>query len=231
MRDGNHATHARYRLVVVRSGGARSGAQAPLVCGERGRGARHGRRETLDAAVQADPGHRHAAAALLGRPEEDEGHRQGLYNPWDQERFGVEEPLHRVSLNKLQRRFIDLVKVQPKLANTRVRFITNSFGLVNYAFEGAPTERETEHTELAFACAQAVLHPPSPAEIAGRANESDGEVQVCRTRGPDHDSPMAYGVHRRHGDTSPGPARGATDAVKFMRAASAYRHEGRITVA
>ena len=49
-----------------------------------------------------------------------------------------------------------------------------------------------------------MVYPPSPASISGRTNESDGEVQDYRTRGPDHDSPMAYGVHRRHGDTSPG---------------------------
>ena len=73
-------------LVVVRSGGARRGTQAPLVYSERGCGARHRRREALDAVVRADPGLRDTAAALRGRPEEDdEGYCQGLYYPWHQD--------------------------------------------------------------------------------------------------------------------------------------------------
>ena len=68
--------HARCVLVAVRSGEVRKEAQASLVCSKRGCGARHGRREALDAAVQADPGVRVAAASLRRRPEEDdEGHR------------------------------------------------------------------------------------------------------------------------------------------------------------
>ena len=55
--------------MAVRSGGARSRAQTPLVCIERGHGARHGRQEALDAAVHANPGFRDAAAALKGGPK------------------------------------------------------------------------------------------------------------------------------------------------------------------
>ena len=76
-----------------------------------------------------------------------------------------------------------------------------------------------------------MVYPPSPAELSGRTNESDRKVQVCRKRGPDHDSSMAYRVHRRHGDTSPGASTQAADAAKFERAASAGRHQGGITVA
>lgn len=49
--------------MVVRSGGARSGAQSSLVFSERSCGARHGRREGLVEAVQADPGLRDATAS------------------------------------------------------------------------------------------------------------------------------------------------------------------------
>ena len=110
------------------------GVQAPFVCSESRCGARHGRREGLEAAVQADPGLRDAAVALTGRPEEDnEGHRQGLYYTWDQDSLGVADPLDRVSLTALQMRFITVVKVKPNLATTHAKLITHLLGLVNHA--------------------------------------------------------------------------------------------------
>ena len=105
----------------------------PFGCSERGCGARHGRREALEAAIQADPGLRDAAVALTGRPEEDDqGHRQELYYPWDQDSLGVADPLDRVSLTDIEMRFITVVRVQPKLANTQAKIITHSFGLFNH---------------------------------------------------------------------------------------------------
>ena len=99
--DGNHVLHARSVLVAVRSAGARRWIQAPFVCSERGCGARHGRREALEAAVQADPGLRDAAVALTGRPREDnERHRQGFYCPWDQDSFGGRRSLKQSVLDR-----------------------------------------------------------------------------------------------------------------------------------
>ena len=64
-------------------------------------GARHRRPEALEAAVQADPGIRDAAVALTGRPEEgNEGHRQGLYYPWDQRWFGGGRSLRQHVLDR-----------------------------------------------------------------------------------------------------------------------------------
>ena len=57
--------HARCVVNAVRQGGA----QAPLLCGERGCTVRHGKRE---AKVQADPGLRVTAAGLGGRPDDGE---------------------------------------------------------------------------------------------------------------------------------------------------------------
>ena len=74
-----------------------------------------------------------------------------------------------------------------------------------------------------------MVHPPSPAALSERTNESDGDA--CRTRGPDHDSPMPYGVHRKHGDTSPGASTRSNERGKLERAASACRHQGGIIVA
>ena len=203
-RDGNDVIHARCVLVTARSGGARRGAQAPLVCSERGCGARHGRREALDVAVQADPGLRDAAAALRGVPEEDdEGHRQALYCPWNHHSLGLADLLDRVSSNDAQMRSITVVKVKPNLATTHAKPITHSLGLVSHA--SGCTDRAGARTHRTLYCVRSscgTSSPPSGA-LSGRANESDGEVQVSRTRGPNHDSPMDYGEHRRHGDTSP----------------------------
>ena len=72
-----HATHARWVVNAV----GRGGAQASFLCGARGCTIRHGRREAIEAAVQADPGLRVTAAGLRGRPDDgEEERRDGLYN-------------------------------------------------------------------------------------------------------------------------------------------------------
>ena len=92
------------------------------------------RREALEAAEQADRGLRDASVAVSGRPEEDnEGHRQGLYYPWDQDNLGVAGPLDRVSCNDLQMLSITAVEVQSKLETTHAKRITQSFGHVNHS--------------------------------------------------------------------------------------------------
>ena len=40
--------------------------------------------------------------------EDDEGHRQWLYYPWDQGSLGEAKPLDRVPLNDLQMRLINV---------------------------------------------------------------------------------------------------------------------------
>lgn len=92
--------------------------------------------------------------------------------------------------------------VQRKLAAVHAKLVTRSPGLAKHALR-APTELKPEHTELPLECAQAVAHPTNPAALSGRTDESDGEIQVHRTWGPYHDSPMAFEVHQRHGDMSP----------------------------
>ena len=91
---GHHIINARCVLAVVSSSRAQWGAQAQLVCSKHGCGTDSGRREALDAAVQADAGLRDAAGALRARPEEhDEGYREGFHYRWDQECLTVVEPL------------------------------------------------------------------------------------------------------------------------------------------
>ena len=99
-----------------------------------GAGPATGRREALDAAVQVDPCLRNEAVAVRrGGEEDDEGHRQGPHQPWNQDSLGMADLLDRVSLTDLQRRLITVVKVQPKSVTTHAELITHSSGLVNHA--------------------------------------------------------------------------------------------------
>ena len=66
------------------------GAQAPLICGARSCTTRHGRREALEAAVQADPGLRVTAVAIGWIPDDGEdGRLHELCYPWDQDTLGI----------------------------------------------------------------------------------------------------------------------------------------------
>ena len=67
--DGNPVVHASGALVADRSGGVQRRTQGPLVCSERGWEARHGRREALDAPVQADPGLRRCSRRPKGEAQ------------------------------------------------------------------------------------------------------------------------------------------------------------------
>ena len=203
----------------VRSGGAQRGIQEPLVCSKRGCGAPHGRRETLEATVPAAPGLRDAIVHLTGRPEEDdEGHRQGLYYPWDQDILGVADPFDRVSLADLQMRFITVVIVKPNLATTHAKLITHSLDFVNHA-PGA--HRPSGNTNTPNSLLR-VVYPPSPVALSGRTNES----RFKSAEGGDLTTILPWLMECTEVTATRlrGPAREATDAAKFERAASACRH-------
>ena len=218
--------------MAVRSGGAQRGIQTPLVYGERGCGAHHRRREALEAAAQADPGLRDAALALTGRPEDDdEGHRQGLYYPWDQDSLGVADPLDRVSCTDLQMRFITVVKVKPNLATTHARLITQSLGLVNHALgahrpSGSPNTPNYLFRELKlWYILPALLHSQG-----GRLSLTE-RFQSAERGDLTTILPWLMEYTKDTATRLRGLEREATDAAKFERAASACRHQGGITVA
>ena len=71
-----HAMHAR---CVVNTAG-RGGAQAPLFCGARECKVRHGRREALEVAAQANLGLRVNPAGLGERPDHGEDGRRGGFS-------------------------------------------------------------------------------------------------------------------------------------------------------
>ena len=122
--------HARCVVNAVR----RSGAQAPLLCGATSCTARHGRREALEAAVQADPGLRVTAVGLGGIPDDGEdGPLHGLCYPWDQDTWGIAGPLDDVPLEDLEQRFT-VVKAQPRLATAHAKLFTHVLSLSNHAF-------------------------------------------------------------------------------------------------
>ena len=181
-----------------------------------GAGPAMGDEKSLTPLAQASPGLRDAPVALRGRPEEDdEGHRQGFY-PWDQERLGLVDPLDRVSLNDLEIPFITAVGVQPKLATAHAKCITHSLCLVNHAL-GAHRPSGSPNTPNPLFLALKLWYT-----LSGRTNEPDGEVQVGRTLGHDHNSPMTHGLHRKHGDTSSGGITGSNGRDKVF--------QGRISV-
>ena len=67
-----HIMRVRCVVEAIRT----SGSHAQLICGTRGCTARHGRRESLEAAVQADPGLRVTVAGLGERPDNNWGERR-----------------------------------------------------------------------------------------------------------------------------------------------------------
>ena len=85
--------------VVVRH--ARS--MTPLRCPAANCGAQHPRRDTLEAAVQADPGLRNRAGRIGGGTIGDEDLRsRGFWYGWDQDSLGIGPPLDAVSMDDLR---------------------------------------------------------------------------------------------------------------------------------
>ena len=125
-----HAMYARCEVNAIRRGGL----QAPILCRAGECTARHGRREALEAAVQADPRLRVTAARLEGRSDNgEEGCRDGLRYPWDQNTLGIAGPLDAVPLEDLQQGFVTVFKVQPRLATAHAKLIIHVLSLLNYA--------------------------------------------------------------------------------------------------
>ena len=117
-----HVKHAWCVVEAIRRGGS----HAQLICGTRGCTARHGRRESLEAAVQDDPGLRVAVTGLGGRPGNTWGERrEELWYLWDKDSLGIAGPLDNVSLEQLQQRFIAVVRAQPGLATAHAKLLTH----------------------------------------------------------------------------------------------------------
>ena len=133
--------HARCLVNAVRRGGV----QAPLLCVARGCTVRHGRREALEAAVQADPGLRATAVGLGGIPSDDEeGRLHGLCYPWDQDTLGIAGPIDNVPLEDLEQRFTTVVKVQPRLATAHAKLFTHVLSLLIHALGEHRKRRQSE---------------------------------------------------------------------------------------
>lgn len=126
--DGNRAIHSRCELVAVRGGEARRGAQAPLcrqrawVRGPPGAGSTMGNGRPLVPLYRPTPVFARSPLPYKeGHEEDDEGYREGLYYPRNQDSFArgtTVEPLGRVSLNDLQMRSTTVAKMQLKLETT-----------------------------------------------------------------------------------------------------------------
>ena len=204
---------------------------APLVCSERGCGARHGIREALEAAVQADPGLRDAAVVLTGRPEEDGEGRQGLYSPWDQDNLGVADPLDRVSVTDLQIWFISVVKVKSNMSITHAKLITLLLGLVNHTLG---VHRPSGSTNTLNSLLRALkLWYILPALLHSQDGRMIRTERFKSAERGDLTTILPWVVEYTEGTVTRfrGPAHEATGAAKVERASSSCRHQGAITVA
>lgn len=133
--------HGRCVVEAIRRGGS----HAQLICGTRGCTSHHGKRESLEAAGQADPGLRYIVEGLGGRPDNNwSEQREGFCNPWGQYSLGIAAPLDDGSLEQLQLRFITIVKAQSGLATAHAKLVTHVLGLLKHALE---TKRPNRHFE------------------------------------------------------------------------------------
>ena len=141
---------ARYVVEAFRRGGS----HAQLIYNTRGCTVRHGRRESLEAAVQADPGLRVTFAGLGERPDNNwDERREEVCYPWDQNSLGIAGPLDDVSLEQLQQRFITVVRVQPGLPTTHAKLLAHVLGLLNHVL-GA--HRANRHSETPISLLRAI---------------------------------------------------------------------------
>ena len=146
-----HVMHARCVVEAIRRGWP----HAQLICGTRGCTARHGRRESLKAAVQADLGLRVTVAGLGGRPDNHWGERGGksYATRGTKTSLGIAGPLDDVSLEQLQQRFITVVRVQPGLPTTHAKLLAHVLGLLNHVL-GA--HRANRHSETPISLLRAI---------------------------------------------------------------------------
>ena len=132
--------HTRCVVEAIRRGGT----HAQLIGGTRQCTARHWRRESPEAAVQADPGVRVTVAGLGRRPDNNWGERrEELCYPRDQKSPGIAGPLDDVSLEQLQR-FLTVVRVQPGLATAHAKLPTHMLGLLNHTLGAHRPNRQSE---------------------------------------------------------------------------------------
>ncbi len=109
----------------------RSGARSNFVCGTQGCGQRHPRRETIDAAMQADAGLRQRVERLARGTGDEPVVEEGLLFPWDQNSPGIGLPLDNVTMEDLKLRIETVKKVKPLLAIRHARLTTHVLRILN----------------------------------------------------------------------------------------------------
>ena len=196
----------------------RGGEPVPLLCGARGCTVRHGRREALEAAVQVDPGLRVTAARLQARPDDgEEGRRDGLCCPWDQNTLGIAGSLDDVRLEDLQQRFVTVIKVKPGLASAHAKLNNDPCAWPPQSRLGRASPIQTiAEASITLEVEQAVVHPPGSTALAGWPNETAQEACVCRTRQPRPFAPVVNGVYPSNNDEAkrPSPRRAGRQYVQ-----------------
>ena len=154
-----------------------------------------------------------------------------LCYPWDHNSLGIAGPLDDASLEQLQKRFITVARVQPRLATAHAKLLTHVLGLLNHAL-GEP--RPNRHSETPSSLLRAiklwyivpVLLHSQDSRVKRRerfAYIERGDITLIL--------PWLMEYTSRASTRLKGPTYEATDAVKYERASSACRHSGGVSAA
>ena len=226
--QGRNVLHAR----CVAEALARGTAPAPLCCPAVNCGARHPRRDALEAAVQAGPGLRDRTVRMGGGGIGSEDIRsRGLWYGWDQTSLGTGMPLDAVSLEDLGQRFATGEKVQLQLAEAHARLSVHVLGILNHVMgEHRPNRDSATPNSLLRAIKLWYIMPALLHSLDGRITRRQRFALVER-----EDIVflllwlMAY---TRRGDLRQrDAAQEASEEAKLGRASSACRHAGGVKVA
>ena len=224
--QGRHVLHARCVVEAL----ARGASPATLRCPAVNCGAQHSRRDTQEAAVQADPGLRNRAGKIGGGTTGDEDLRsRGVWYGWDQNSLGIGPPLDAVSMDDLGQRFATKNKMQ-QLAGAHARLSFHVLGILNHAMgENRPNRDSATPNSLLRAMKlwyvmSALLHS-SDGRIKKRqrfALVESGDIVLLL--------PWLLAFTRGR-DSGRDAALEASEEGKLQRASSVCRHAGGLKVA
>ncbi|CAB1119445.1 unnamed protein product [Ectocarpus sp. CCAP 1310/34] len=191
-----------------------------------GCGDQHSRRDSLEAAVQADPGLQLRAERLI-RGLNDEPHGARPLYIWNQDSPGIGPALDDVSMDDLSLRFQTVKKVQPRFASDHARLQTHVLHLVNKQLAEGGGASSATGTPLSTIRVIKLWYL-----LPGILHSFDGRIarkkRYNSLKRGDISSVLPWLIEytKAASARSRGPAREDTPDDKFKRAARACRHSG-----